>query len=306
MLKIDTINLLQGILSAEDIYASEPMKNHTSFKTGGDARFFVTPPSPQKAAELVSALKNNNEKYIVIGNGSNLLVSDRGFDGTVVSIGRKMSEVTVHDDKITAMAGALLSRIASVALKNSLTGFEFASGIPGSLGGAVVMNAGAYGGEMKDVVVQTTYLSNEGEVKSITGDEHCFGYRRSVFKGGEVVLSSVIQLAKGDASEIKKTSDELNGRRREKQPLEYPSAGSTFKRPEGYFAAKLIDDAGLRGLRVGGAMVSEKHCGFVINYDNATSTDIFNLMKKIKNTVYDKFGVTLEPEVRLVGEFPEL
>lgn len=280
------------------------MKNHTSFKTGGNARFFVTPPSPEKTAELVAELKKNNEKYIVIGNGSNLLVSDSGFDGTVVCIGRKMSDVTTEGDRITAMAGASLSRIASAALKNSLTGFEFASGIPGSLGGAVVMNAGAYGGEMKDVVVKTTYVSETGDIKTMAGDEHAFGYRRSAFTGDKVVLSSVIQLAYGDMAQIKHTSNELNSKRREKQPLEYPSAGSTFKRPEGYFAAKLIDDAGLRGARFGGAMVSEKHCGFVINYDNASSSDIFNLMKMIKNTVYDKFGVTLEPEVRLIGEFP--
>lgn len=304
MLIIETLSILQSVLPEDAIYANEPMSKHTSFKLGGNARYFVTPYTPEQVSELIGKLKQAQENYIVIGNGSNLLVSDKGFDGTVICIGKQMSEITVNGNEITAMAGALLSRIASVALKNSLTGFEFASGIPGSLGGAVVMNAGAYGGEIKDVVVETTYIDKDGTISKKRGDEHGFGYRKSAFNPGDVVLSSVIRLEKGNIDEIKATSDELNARRRDKQPLEYPSAGSTFKRPEGYFAAKLIDDAGLRGYRVGGAMVSEKHCGFVINYDNATSTDVFNLMKDVKKTVYDKFKVTLEPEVRFIGEFP--
>jgi len=238
-----------------------------------------------------------------MGNGSNLLVSDDGFDGAVICVGKNMSEISVTGNEITAMAGALLSKIANVALKNSLSGFEFASGIPGSLGGAVIMNAGAYDGEMKDVVIKTEYLSKDGNIKCAVGSEHGFGYRKSAFGKDDVVLSSVISLKKGNFDEIKKTMDDLNSRRKEKQPLEYPSAGSTFKRPEGYFAAKLIDDAGLRGYRCGGAMVSEKHCGFVINYDNATSRDIYNLMQDIRTIVYDKFGVKLEPEVRLLGDF---
>ena len=279
------------------------MSSHTSFKTGGRAEYFVTPETVDEAKALVEALREENIKYTVIGNGSNLLVSDKGIDGVVICIGKKLSGITVDGTSLTAEAGALLSRISSVATKNSLTGFEFASGIPGSLGGALVMNAGAYGGEMKDVVKSTTYIDKSGTIKTIT--EHNFGYRKSVFEDGDVILSSVIELAKGDIAQIKSRCDELNARRREKQPLEYPSAGSTFKRPEGYFASKLIVDANLKGFKLGGAMVSYKHCGFVINYDNATSMDIFNLMKEVKNTVYDKFGVTLEPEVRLIGEFPE-
>ena len=305
MVQIDTLDLIKSTTLGENIFVNEPMTNHTSFRTGGAAKYFVTPSSCEEAAGLVRALKEQNEKYIVIGNGSNLLVSDKGFDGTVVCIGKNLSEITADGEVITAMAGALLSRIASVALKNSLTGFEFASGIPGCLGGAVMMNAGAYGGEIKDVVFETTYITENGAIAICRGDEHQFGYRKSRFTSGEVILSSKIQLKKGNYEEIKALSDDLNCKRREKQPIEYPSAGSTFKRPEGYFAAKLIDDAGLRGLRVGGAMVSEKHCGFVINYDNAASSDVFNLMKQIKNTVFEKTGVVLEPEVRFVGEFPE-
>ena len=295
--------MLGGCISKENIFKNEPLKNHVSFKTGGNAKFFVTPQTPDELVCLVKTLKDNGEKYFVLGNGSNILVSDFGFDGTVICIGKNMSEITVNGNEITAMAGALLSKIANVACKNSLSGFEFASGIPGSLGGAVMMNAGAYGGEMKDVVVKTSYLSKDGTLKYVTGDKHCFAYRKSVFKEGDVILSSVISLKEGNCDDIRSIMNDLNSRRREKQPLEYPSAGSTFKRPEGYFAAKLIEDAGLRGFRLGGAMVSQKHCGFVINYDNATSSDIYNLMAHIKEVVYNKFGVVLEPEVRLLGDF---
>ena len=305
MVKIDTLNIIKNLTSEENIFINEPMTNHTSFHTGGAAKYFVTPSSCEETVNLVNALRDNSEKFIVIGNGSNLLVSDEGFDGTVIAIGKSMADISVEGTTINAMAGALLSRIASVAQKHSLTGFEFASGIPGSLGGAVYMNAGAYGGEMKDVVTETTYISADGKVSVCKGEDHSFGYRKSRFTKDDVILSSKIELSEGNPEEIKAYSDELNARRREKQPLEYPSAGSTFKRPEGYFAAKLIDDAGLRGFRVGGAMVSEKHCGFVINCDNATSTDVFNLMKEIKAVVQEKFGVTLEPEVKFIGDFPE-
>lgn len=295
--------MLYECVSKENIFINEPLKNHVSFKTGGNAAYFVTPATLEELVCLVKTLKSNNEKYFIMGNGSNILVSDSGFDGVVICIGKNMSEISVSGNEITAMSGALLSKIANVALKNSLSGFEFASGIPGSLGGAVIMNAGAYDGEMKDVVIKTKYLSQDGTVKCAVGDEHGFGYRKSAFSGNDVVLSSVISLKNGNYDEIRSKMDELNSRRREKQPLEYPSAGSTFKRPEGYFAAKLIDDAGLRGYTYGGAMVSEKHCGFVINYDNAASADIYGLMQHIQDVVYNKFGVMLEPEVRLLGTF---
>ena len=303
MLTIDTLSLLREFLSKENILENEPMSEHTSFRTGGCARFFVIPQNVFELAACVKALSKENKKFVIVGNGSNILVSDKGFDGVVICVGKNMSEITVSGDTIYAEAGALLSRIASVAQKNSLTGFEFASGIPGSLGGAIVMNAGAYGGEMKDVVIKTKYLTSNGEIKDIEGDMHGFGYRKSAFGEGDVILSSQIKLKEGNKDDIKAYSMELNARRKEKQPLEYPSAGSTFKRPEGYFAAKLIEDAGLKGFSVGGAMVSEKHAGFVINYNNAKSADIYELILKIQEIVMDKFKVTLEPEVRFIGEF---
>ena len=279
------------------------MKKHISFRTGGCAKYFVTPDSVSSLKDLIRLLSENGEKYVVIGNGSNLLVSDKGYDGVVVAIGRKFSEIKVKGNTIIAQSGALLSKIAVTALENSLAGFEFASGIPGSLGGAVMMNAGAYGGEMKDVVESTDYIDENGCIKTAFGSEHRFGYRKSRFKNGEVILSSVIKLKSGNYDEIKSLMEELNSRRREKQPLNFPSAGSTFKRPEGYFAAKLIDDANLRGYSIGGAAVSEKHCGFIVNSGNATSSDIYNLMNYVKKEVYNKFKVTLENEVRLIGDF---
>lgn len=295
--------MFKNILPDDCVRADEPMKNHVSFKTGGNAALFVAPQSEKQLIDVINTLNSSGEQYFVMGNGSNLLVSDSGFDGVVVCIGKGMADVSADGERICAMAGASLSKIASAALKNNLTGFEFASGIPGTLGGAVMMNAGAYGGEMKDVVVSTRYLAPSGEIKEFTGDEHGFGYRKSNFKDGDVILSSVIELKHGNGEDIRSLMNELNSRRREKQPLEYPSAGSTFKRPEGYFAGKLIDDAGLRGFRLGGAMVSQKHCGFVINYNNAASSDIYNLMEYVKNEVFKKFSVVLEPEVRLLGKF---
>ena len=300
---MQTLNILKDFIPKENILQNEPMSLHTSFRLGGEAKYFVLPSSHDEAVGVVNALKQAGEDYVVIGNGSNLLVSDKGFDGTVVCIGKNMSDITVKGNEIHAMAGALLSTIASVARSHSLAGFEFASGIPGSLGGAVVMNAGAYDGEMKNVVTRTTYLSGDGTVKTAVGKEHGFSYRKSIFTKDDVVLSSVITLEKGDADKISDYTRELSARRREKQPLEYPSAGSTFKRPEGYFAAKLIDDASLRGYTVGGAMVSEKHTGFVINYDNAKSSDVYQLIKDVQKIVYDKFGVNLEPEIKFIGEF---
>ena len=300
---METLNILKDFIPKENILRNEPMSAHTSFRLGGAARYFVLPSSEDEVVGAVNALKNAGKNFVVIGNGSNLLVSDKGFDGTVVCIGKNMSDITVEGNEIHAMAGALLSTIASVARAHSLAGFEFASGIPGSLGGAVVMNAGAYDGEMKNVVSKTAYLSADGTVKTVVGEQHGFSYRKSIFTKDDVVLSSVITLQKGDADKISRYTRELSARRREKQPLEYPSAGSTFKRPEGYFAAKLIDDASLRGYRVGGAMVSEKHTGFVINYDNAKSSDVYKLISDVQAIVYDKFGVSLEPEIKFIGEF---
>lgn len=292
----DLLNLVPGIEAVTD----ESMKKHTSFKIGGPADVFIAPKSEEEILETLKYLKENNLPYTIIGNGSNLLVADSGIRGCVVSIGKNFSHLSCIDDTIYASSGTLLSRIASLAAENELTGFEFASGIPGSLGGAIVMNAGAYGGEMKDVVVTTKYIDADGNIRTCTRAEHEFLYRHSRFKNGEVILSSSIKLKKGNPLEIKATMADLASRRKEKQPIELPSAGSTFKRPEGYFAAKLIDDAGLRGYRIGGAMVSEKHCGFVVNIDNATCKDVTDLIGHIQAVVFEKFGVRLETEVKLI------
>ena len=229
------------------------------------------------------------------------MVSDKGIRGCVISLGKNFTSLRCIDDTIYSSSGTLLSRIANLAYENSLAGFEFASGIPGSLGGAIVMNAGAYGGEMKDVVVTTKYIDTDGSIKKCTRTEHEFLYRKSRFGNGEIILSSSLKLKKGSKEEIKETMNDLAGRRKDKQPLEYPSAGSTFKRPEGYFAAKLIDDAGLRGFGIGGAMVSDKHCGFVINRGDATFDDVVRLISHIQSVVFEKFGVSLEPEVKILG-----
>ena len=241
--------------------------------------------------------------YYIIGNGSNLLVSDAGYRGVIVQIYKEMNEVKVEGDLVKAQAGALLSGIAAKALGAELTGFEFASGIPGTIGGACVMNAGAYGGEMKDVLESVTVLTGEGKIIELGRNELELGYRTSVIaKEGYIVLGAVLKLERGDGEKIKTYMDELKEKRVTKQPLEYPSAGSTFKRPEGYFAGKLIEDAGLRGFQVGGAQVSEKHCGFVINRDHATAADIMELMRQVQIRVKENSGVDLEPEVKRLGD----
>jgi len=290
--------ILNSILTEDLIFENEPMGRHTTFRTGGKASFFVTPCNEQQIIELIKKLKDI--PYMFIGNGSNLLFDDGGYEGVVIQIGSKFANIRVEGNDIVAESGALLSKIAHIALENGLGGFEFASGIPGSLGGAVVMNAGAYGREMKDVVISSVCVDKDGNVIEIK--DHEFSYRHSIFSNKNlVVLRTVIHLMPRDKNEIKAEMSELNTRRRDKQPLEYPSAGSTFKRPEGYFAGKLIEDAGLKGYSIGGAMVSEKHAGFVINYDDATASDIIQLMEHIKKEIYTKFGVKLEPEVKIVG-----
>ena len=254
--------------------------------------------------KIIAVCKEKNVPYFILGNGSNLLVSDKGYQGVVVQLYRNFGQIRVEDSQIHAQAGALLSGIAAAAREASLTGFEFAGGIPGTLGGAVVMNAGAYGGEMKDVLKEVTVLTPEGGVLTLQADELHMGYRTSVIKeAGYIVLEAVISLEKGDQEEIRSRMQELAGMRTSKQPLSYPSAGSTFKRPEGYFAGKLIMDSGLRGYQVGGAQVSEKHCGFVINTGNATAKDVTTLMSDVQRIVMEKFGVKLEPEVKFLGEF---
>ncbi|MBQ8525380.1 MAG: UDP-N-acetylmuramate dehydrogenase [Clostridia bacterium] len=292
---------LNKLLGAENVLTDEPMSKHCTFRIGGNADFFVTTCSGGQVAAVVDFAKSESIPYFVTGNGSNLLVADKGYRGIVVNIGRNMSDVTVQGNRINAMAGATLARIANIAASNSLAGLEFASGIPGTLGGAVYMNAGAYGGEMKDVVVSTAYLDTDGNIKEIKGQDHCFGYRRSVFADGGIVLSSVMELKQGNKDDIEALMVDFNNRRRTKQPLEYPSAGSTFKRPEGYFAGKLIEDAGLKGAVIGGACVSEKHSGFIINTGGATCEDVLRLIEHTQNVVFDKFGVKLETEVKYLG-----
>nr|WP_256444083.1 UDP-N-acetylmuramate dehydrogenase [Blautia sp. MSJ-19] len=291
-------------MGTEQVLFEEPMKRHTTFRIGGPAEVFVMPRSVEDVAKTLMICKEENIPYFILGNGSNLLVSDRGYRGVILQMDRNIGTVAVDGTEIRASAGALLSTIAVAARRASLTGFEFAGGIPGTLGGAVVMNAGAYGGEMKDVLKEVTVMDQDGKIRVIPAEKLEMGYRTSIVKSaGYIVLEAVISLKEGDIEEIKALTRKLSEQRSEKQPLEYPSAGSTFKRPEGYFAGKLIMDSGLRGYRVGGAQVSEKHCGFVINAGDATAEDVCNLMKHVRETVYAKFGVTLEPEVKFLGEF---
>lgn len=294
----------QEILEDNRILEAELMSRHTTFRIGGPADFFLVPENADEIKKIIAVCKEKNVPYFILGNGSNLLVSDRGYRGVVIQLDRNFGEVKVEGTEIHASAGALLSTIAVAARRASLTGFEFAGGIPGTLGGAVVMNAGAYGGEMKDVLRKVMVMDQSGKVFEIPAEELQMGYRTSIIKtAGYIVLGAVLSLKEGNLEEIKMLTRKLNEQRTSKQPLEYPSAGSTFKRPEGYFAGKLIMDSGLRGYRVGGAQVSEKHCGFVINTGDATAEDVRSLMKHVTEIVYAKFGVTLEPEVKFLGEF---
>ena len=294
---------LNNVIAKDSILIDEPMSRHTTFRVGGPADFLVTPKAKEEVRDVIRICKEAGMPYYIIGNGSNLLVSDAGYRGVIVQIYKEMNEVKVEGDLVKAQAGALLSGIAAKALGAELSGFEFASGIPGTIGGACVMNAGAYGGEMKDVLESVTALTGEGKIIELGRNELELGYRTSVIaKKGYIVLGAVLKLERGDGEKIKTYMDELKEKRVTKQPLEYPSAGSTFKRPEGYFAGKLIEDAGLRGFQVGGAQVSEKHCGFVINRDHATAADIMELMRQVQIRVKENSGVDLEPELKRLGD----
>lgn len=295
---------LTAALSEERVRLSEPMKKHTTFRIGGEADYFVMPRTKEEVKQTVAVCREEQAPYSIVGNGSNLLVSDAGYRGVVIQIFKEMSRAEAEGTRIRAQAGASLAKIAGIALEAGLCGFEFAAGIPGTLGGACVMNAGAYGGEMKDVLVNVTVLDEEGRIITIDKENLELGYRTSVIaKKGYVVLEAELELQEGNREEIRALMDELKDKRTSKQPLEYPSAGSTFKRPEGYFAGKLIQDAGLRGFRVGDAMVSEKHCGFVINAGEASAAEVDSLMKQVSERVQAQFGVTLEPEVKRLGDF---
>ena len=280
------------------------MREFTSFKAGGKAREMVILESVEELREIMGEIHRLKKKYSVLGNGSNTLIKDSGFDGIVVKLGEAFNKVTVEGERLICGTGALMSVVAKVALAADLTGFEFASGIPGSIGGAIFMNAGAYGGEMKDIVESVTLVKNDGsETISINAADLDLSYRHSILEDTrDVAVTVTLKLKKGNHEEIAGRMAELTKRRNEKQPVQYPSAGSFFKRPAGYFAGKLIQDAGLKGATVGGAQVSDLHSGFIINKGGATATDIIDLMHLVQNTVYDKFGVRLEPEVRIIGD----
>lgn len=303
LVNAELLEELKQVLSEEQIFPEEPMSRHTTFRVGGAAEVLVQP-SVGQIADVVAFCRRRELPYTIIGNGSNLLVSDLGISGVVIEIGKQASEVRVEDTIIHAEAGAMLSKVAHEAAAAGLTGMEFASGIPGTIGGAVFMNAGAYDGEMSQIIREVTVLTQDGTQKTLSAEELELGYRHScVEENGYIVISAVLSLQKGNPEEIFSYMEELRNRRVEKQPLEYPSAGSTFKRPEGYFAGKLIMDAGLRGYTVGGAQIAEKHCGFVVNKGGATATDIVTLMNYVQEEVKKQFGVTLEAEVRKLGEF---
>lgn len=294
---------LQNVMGGSGIFMEEPMKKHTTFRVGGPADVLVQPDETALAA-ILALCRQYHVSYSFIGNGSNLLVGDKGIRGVVIEMTDPMGNIEVDGTKITAQAGAMLSKIANTAASNGLGGMEFAAGIPGSVGGAVVMNAGAYGGEMKDIIEKVYVLDENGAQLELDRDALDLGYRHSCIPEKKYIVTKVVlELVPRNEAEIRSEMKELNEKRAEKQPLQYPSAGSTFKRPEGYFAGKLIMDAGLRGYQVGGAQVSEKHCGFVINKGDATAADICQMMRDVSDKVQAQFGVVLEPEVKMIGEF---
>lgn len=288
---------------AREVMINEPMANHTTFKIGGPADYFVSVSNETEVGDLIAWAKAENVPYMVIGNGSNMLVSDKGIRGLVIEVGKNLADVRVDGNKIYAQAGAMLVRVARMAMSESLTGMEEISGIPGTLGGAIYMNAGAYGGEISHIIETVTYLDRDGEIKTISGDECQFGYRTSIFEAGDkVILSAVLKLENGNIDDIKAEMADYTNRRKTKQPLSYPSAGSTFKRPEGHFAGALVENAGLKGYTVGKAQISELHAGFVINLGGATCEDVMGVIRHAQKVVKEKYDVCLEPEVRLVGE----
>ena len=300
----ELLRTLTKFLPQENILENEPMDTHTTFRVGGAARYLLNIDNSEQLSGIVRYLNLVGREYFLIGNGSNLLVSDKGYDGIVLKLSGSFKDIRVEGDRVICGGGALLSAVARAAADNSLTGMEFAAGIPGSLGGAMVMNAGAFDGEMGMITESVTVINKKGEELVLDNSTMEFGYRRSVLRGtGYIATQAELRLKTGIRSEIEALMAELNGRRRQRQPLEYPSAGSTFKRPEGYYAGKLIMDAGLRGFSIGGAMVSDKHCGFVINRGNASASDVRDVIVQVQEVVREKFGVELEREVILLGDF---
>ncbi len=296
------VEALQRFVPRENIHLQEPMAGHTTFRIGGPADCFLQIENEEQLRSVQRYLNLVEMPYFVLGNGSNLLVSDSGYRGIILQIGQRMSGITVVGDCVIAKAGAALSQVAHTAMENGLSGLEFAAGIPGTVGGAVMMNAGAYGGEMSQVVTLVRVVSRDGEILELDRDTMEFGYRTSTIRNNSFIVTEVtFELQKGDRDVIKAKMEELAAMRREKQPLEYPSAGSTFKRPEGYFAGKLIADAGMRGFQVGGARVSDKHCGFVVNMGSATAQDVRDVVSEVQKRVKNKFNVDLETEIVFLG-----
>lgn len=299
---LDLLDTFKTIVGDKNVFVDEPMKNHTSFNVGGPADILVIPESYEMVQKLIQYCKEKSIPCFIMGNGSNILVKDGGIRGTVIKLAA-LNKITVSDTKVIAQSGALLADVSTEALNGSLTGFEFACGIPGCVGGAVAMNAGAYISEIRYVLDNALVVDDCGEIKRLTNEQLELEYRNSIIlRRGFTVLEAVFQLKKGEYNSIKALIDDLQRRRTDKQPLEFPSAGSTFKRPEGYFAGKLIEDSNLKGVSIGGAQVSEKHSGFIINKGSATAKDILNLIKYVQDTVRKNFGVELHTEVRIIGE----
>lgn len=304
MINKEFIERIRASLQDSSILLEEPMKSHTTFRVGGNADAFISVSSTTELQKLLEEVKHYGLPYFVCGNGSNLLISDEGYPGVIINIGEKMNTITIEGNCVKAQAGAFISSVSRQAALNRLSGLEFAQGIPGTVGGAIVMNAGAYDGEMKDVIKEVTVLDEENRIRKLSVEELQLGYRESILKHKKwICLEVVLELQMGNSEEIFAKMTDFAARRKDKQPLEYPSAGSTFKRPEGNYAGKLIMDAGLRGFSIGGAQVSQKHCGFIINTGDATAQDVYELIDEVIKRVELKFHVTLEPEVILLGEF---
>ncbi len=295
-------NELIKMIDKERVLKNEMLKNHTNFKIGGPAKLLINIESIDEIKYIIEICKKNNIDYYILGNGTNLLVPDEGLDAVIIKISNEFNNYEIKDNQVYANAGMLLSTLAKKVLKESLTGFEFASGIPGTIGGAIYMNAGAYGGEMKDIVKYAEVLDNDGNIIKISNEDLELGYRTSIIsKNNYIVLNVCFELKHGNKDDIINEMNELDEKRISKQPLDLPSAGSTFKRPVGYYAGKLIDDSGLRGFRYKDAQISEKHCGFVVNRGEATCEDVLDLIDMVRKIVYDKFEVKLEREVRILG-----
>ncbi len=301
--KFKIAQLTANIIGEDNVLIDEPMSKHTSFRIGGQADLMLLPKNPDQIISIIQLLKEQCISFMVMGNGTNLLVREKGIRGAVIKLYKNFMDYKVIGNRIQVQAGILLSNLAKIAMENGLSGMEAISGIPGTLGGAVTMNAGAYGTETKDIVLKTQYIDECGNIKEVSGAQHGFGNRTSIFQNNNgIVIESEVQLYEGNKKEIQERMNDFKTRRNDKQPVEFPSAGSVFKRPEGYFAGKLIEDCGLKGFRIGGAEISNKHCGFIINRDNASADDVIELIRFIKNKVLSLYGVTLDTEVRIIGE----